>query len=85
MGHKVIYENDKTTWIYNKMQLNQNIHGRNLRRLNFQTTTNYFLPTNKITEKASIVWNDLNPIIKVIDKRQKFKSKIQYSYLNSYD
>ena len=58
IAHKVIYDKDKTNISHSDMILSNRT--RNLRSTNiFETTAQFFEYSNKITDKAAIVWNNL--------------------------
>ena len=63
INHKVIYSKECLNWAHKNMKLQNEIHGRNLRNnLNFQINANAY---SRVTEKASIVWNNLAQYIKI--------------------
>jgi len=73
LSHRAIHQKEHTNVAYETMKL-ANQSGRNLRNnLNFITDINYYFKKNKITEGASIIWNNLPQELKLIKNREKFK------------
>ena len=51
---------------------------------NFAITAQLYVVENKVTENASILWNDLSIELKIIASRCPFKEHIKNSFLNTY-
>ena len=85
IGHKVIYENHKTNSSHVGMTLLNRT--RVLRRndnVNFTITAQHYDNQNKITENASIIWNDIPNELKILKCRDNFKLKVKSHLLYNY-
>ena len=85
IGHKVIYDPDKTNISHRSIVPIRQTHNRNLRNnLNINLTANHYETKNKISDQASIEWNLLDTNIKMIKSRSTFKTTLQKKIIDSY-
>jgi len=83
IGHR--FTQDKSNYTYRNLELVHNIHNRNLRNfLNIKTTAESYRRENKVTEQASIEWNNINTDTKIVKSRGKFKTSLEINILNTY-
>ena len=73
IGHKVIYYPNEKNVAHNEIQRNL-INGRNMRNnINLRISAASYSAQNKVSENASILWNDIPREIKNIANRENFK------------
>ena len=85
INHRVIYSKEQLNFAHRNLQINYNIHQHNLRNtLNFQINALAYRKNNKITEHASIVWNNLTNEIKNNKYRETFKRKYSSILIDHY-
>ena len=84
LSHKVVHYFNETNISHKGIEL-LNYNDRLLRNnLNLKISANFFLKYNKVTERATVLWNDLPNHIKKTSNRKMFKDKIENMYLNNY-
>ena len=85
INHRVVYAKESLNCSHRSLQLNNDIHNRNLRNnLNFQTNVNSYDKKNKFVESASVVWNNLNNDLKNTKSRSIFKENFSKELINTY-
>ena len=83
--HRVIHKKENINHAHKNLKFNNDVHERNFRNnLNFYHAASAYTTKNKVTDKASIVWNEMNTNMKHILNRAKFKKDLGNDFLNNY-